>query len=204
MGCGRSRPEDEEDDAPQSKGKAKKKAKKKATGASGSNAGGPKASLSKAAHDATRYTNPESIFEALGCKVGEHHPVKLVRMSYILRGFGREQTEGSVGAPDLPSRAFVGADELRQVWTASGHGGVDLVLPVFSVSCGWETPEHPDPQGMHLAVIRKALKKQKKELQTQRGQFTGFSEVGVFWDWASLLQGDGDSAPGPISSSTSG
>jgi hypothetical protein len=61
----------------------------------------------------------ESVFEALAKVVDGLHPVRLLRMSWLL-----EQGGTVLGKrQQLPEEAFVSAEELRAVWEAGGRGG---------------------------------------------------------------------------------
>ena len=55
----------------------------------------------------------------------------------------------------------------------------------------WDTAKHPDPLGSHLARIAPMLKFHMPRFAKPglRG-FKGYTDMGVFWDWGSLLQGD--------------
>ncbi|CAK0825261.1 unnamed protein product [Prorocentrum cordatum] len=132
--------------------------------------------------DMFRYTEGEDVFDTLAAKVDGHHPVRLLRMSWLL------QTGEQVlkRRQELPERAFISAEELHDVWEKGGRGGADKVLPIVTISFCWDTREHPDPTGQQLKRIVDTLNVEK-EKYVRSG---GFSEMGIFWDWASLLQGD--------------
>ncbi|CAK0884234.1 unnamed protein product [Prorocentrum cordatum] len=138
--------------------------------------------------DLTRYTDAESLFDALAFSVEGLHPVRLVRMSWLL------QQRGTVlkRRQELPDEAFVTADELRAVWEASGRGGRDHVAPIITISFCWDSREHPDPKGLQLSLVIDTLEHEFEKYSKAYGKFLGFSEMGVFWDWPSLLQGDPD------------
>ncbi|CAK0905715.1 unnamed protein product [Prorocentrum cordatum] len=140
--------------------------------------------------DPTRYTDAASLFDALAFTVEGLHPVRLVRMSWLL------QQRGTVlkRRQELPEEAFVSADELRAVWDASGRGGRDQVAPIISISFCWDSREHPDPNGVQLSLVIDTLEQERRKYSRACWSFKGFSEIGVFWDWASLLQGDRDKA----------
>jgi len=69
--------------------------------------------------DPTQFTDATSLFDALAFKVEGHHPVRLVRMSWLL------QQRGTVlkRRQELPEEAFVPAEELRNLWRRQGQGG---------------------------------------------------------------------------------
>ncbi|CAK0871844.1 unnamed protein product [Prorocentrum cordatum] len=136
--------------------------------------------------DLWRYTNAASLFHALAFTVEGLHPVRLVRMSWLL------QQRGTVlnRRQELPEEAFVSADELRAVWKAGGRGGLDGVAPIITISFCWDAREHPDPNGVQLSLVIDTLEAERRKYSTAKGDFKGFSEMGIFWDWPSLLQGD--------------
>ncbi|CAK0829152.1 unnamed protein product [Prorocentrum cordatum] len=136
----------------------------------------------------TRYTDPASLFDALAFTVEGLHPVRLVRMSWLL------QQRGTVlhRRQELPEEAFVSPDELRAVWEAGGRGGLDQVAPIVTISFCWDSREHPDPNGVQLSLVIDTLEEERHKYSRAEfwNFFKGFSEMGVFWDWPSLLQGD--------------
>ncbi|CAK0824826.1 unnamed protein product [Prorocentrum cordatum] len=136
--------------------------------------------------DLARYTDAASLFDALAFTVDDLHPVRLVRMTWLL------QQRGTVlkRRQELPEKAFVSADELRAVWEAGGRGGKDQVAPIVTISFCWDSREHPDPDGVQLNLVIDTLEKERRNYSTARDDFKGFSEMGIFWDWPSLLQGD--------------
>ncbi|CAK0813497.1 unnamed protein product, partial [Prorocentrum cordatum] len=91
---------------------------------------------------------------------------------------------------ELPEEAFVSADELRAVWEAGGRGGKDQVAPIVTISFCWDSREHPDPNGVQLSLVIDTLETERRKYSKAKGDFKGFSEMGIFWDWPSLLQGD--------------
>ncbi|CAK0897862.1 unnamed protein product [Prorocentrum cordatum] len=91
---------------------------------------------------------------------------------------------------ELPDNAFVSAEELRDVWEDGRRGGPDRALPIVAVSACWDTREHPDPTGRQLKMIVDTLKSERTKYCQRWFLFGGFSEMGVFWDWPSLLQGN--------------
>ncbi|CAK0874892.1 unnamed protein product, partial [Prorocentrum cordatum] len=136
--------------------------------------------------DLTRYMDAASLFDALAFTVEGLHPVRLVRMSRLL------QQRGTVlnRRQELPEEAFVSADDLRAVWEAGGRGGRDQVAPIVTISSCWDSREHPDPSGVQLSLVIDTLETERRNYSTAYGSFRGFSEMGGFWDWPSLLQGD--------------
>ena len=83
---------------------------------------------------------------------------------------------------ELPPDAFIGVEELKSLY---GDGNRDGVLPVLSVSFCWDTPPHPDPSGKQVATVATALEREMPEYAKM-----GFTEMGIFWDWAALYQKD--------------
>jgi len=112
--------------------------------------------------------------------------VRLVRMSWLLQQQGKVLKRRQ----ELPEEAFVPADELRNVWEAGGRGGKDAVAPIITISFCWDTREHPDPKGVQLNLVIDTLEAERNKYSRSSGNFRGFTEMGVFWDWPSLLQGD--------------
>jgi len=140
--------------------------------------------------DPGQFTDAASLFDALACTVQGLHPVRLVRMSWLL------QQRGTVlkRRQELPEEAFVPAGELRQVWEAGERGGRDKVAPIITISFCWDTRDHPDPTGKQLELVIDTLEKERHKYAALRLGFPGFTEMGIFWDWPSLLQGDPDKA----------
>ncbi|CAK0846032.1 unnamed protein product, partial [Prorocentrum cordatum] len=145
---------------------------------------------SRQSFDLARYTDATSLFDALAFTVEGLHPVRLVRMSWLL------QQRGTVlkRRQELPEEAFVSAGELRAIWEASGRGGADKVAPIITISFCWDSREHPDPNGVQLSLVIDTLEQERHKYSRGYGYFEGFSDMGVFWDWPSLLQGDPDKA----------
>ncbi|CAK0876893.1 unnamed protein product, partial [Prorocentrum cordatum] len=145
---------------------------------------------SRQSFDLTRYTDATSLFDALAFTVEGLHPVRLVRMSWLL------QQRGTVlqRRQELPEEAFVSAGELRAIWEASGRGGIDKVAPIITISFCWDSREHPDPNGVQLSLVIDTLEQERHKYSRGKDNFEGFSDMGVFWDWPSLLQGDPDKA----------
>ena len=137
-------------------------------------------SLAAGNPDRDRYTNPKSIWAALA--TGH---VGLVKASYLIK----LADEGGVLSrrQELPPEAFVSVKELKAL---VGKGNEDEVLPVIAISFCWDTAPHPDPSGKQLATVAAALKKEMVKYKRAGGIFKGFSEMGVFWDWASIYQKD--------------
>ena len=125
--------------------------------------------------DLNRYTAPHAIWEALATDT-----VKLLRASSLVE----LAKEGGVlcRRQELPPEAFIGVEELKSLY---GDGNRDGVLPILSVSFCWDTPQHPDPSGKQLATVAAALEREMPEYAKM-----GFTEMGVFWDWAALYQKD--------------
>ncbi|CAK0808858.1 unnamed protein product [Prorocentrum cordatum] len=73
---------------------------------------------------------------------------------------------------------------------AGGRGGKDQVAPIITISYCWDAREHPDPNGVQLSLVIDTLETERHKYSTAKGDFKGFSEMGIFWDWPSLLQGD--------------
>ncbi|CAK0809093.1 unnamed protein product, partial [Prorocentrum cordatum] len=136
--------------------------------------------------DLARYTDAASLFDALAFTVDDLHPVRLVRMTWLL------QQRGTVlkRRQELPEEAFVSADELRAIWEAGGRGGRDQVAPIVTISFCWDSREHPDPDGVQLNLVIDTLEEERRKYSREDGDFKGFSEMGIFWDWPSLPQGD--------------
>merc|ERR1712159_215171 len=111
-----------------------------------------------------RYETLESLLEILD----EGH-LKLVKGSWLAketsgRRFLRQQ--------DLPKEAFWSASELRCHLRS---------IVVVGVSYAWLDLVHPDPKGMHLSILRHALKLRLRV----RGQGR-VSDVALFVDFMSL------------------
>ena len=86
---------------------------------------------------------------------------------------------------ELPEEAFISSEELRCMWEESGRGGRDKLLPVVTISFCWDSREHPDPKGLQLKLIADTL-----EADSGKYAAYGFKDMGVFWDWLSLFQGN--------------
>lgn len=131
------------------------------------------------------YVGAERVFEALERTVDGLHLVRLLRMSWLLkqRGIPLQRRQ------ELPEEAFLGAGELRHGWERSWMR--DEVLPIIVVSSRWDSPSHPDPHARQLNKVIDALERNKHTYTMNFHGSEGFSEVGIFWDWACLLHGDG-------------
>mmetsp|Transcript_30602 Transcript_30602/g.98301 ORF Transcript_30602/g.98301 Transcript_30602/m.98301 type:complete len:534 (+) Transcript_30602:116-1717(+) len=126
----------------------------------------------------TRYTEPHAIWAAL--RTGH---VRLPKASYLAKlggegGVLRRRQELEREEPE----AFISVEELERMY---GEGNHDGVLPILSISFCWDTAPHPDPRGKQLATVAAALKREMPKYAE-----LGFSEMGVFWDWASIDQKD--------------
>ena len=121
--------------------------------------------------------------------------VKLVRKSYLI---SLSKAGGVLPRrQDIPPDAFITVEELRRLTPKDEYGqahtrvGVgytrppgliskNTYLPIIVISFCWLTAKHPDPEGKQLKVVA-------ERLENHLAQDT---EVGVFWDWASLYQKD--------------
>uniref|UniRef100_A0A6T0UMJ3 Uncharacterized protein n=1 Tax=Alexandrium monilatum TaxID=311494 RepID=A0A6T0UMJ3_9DINO len=74
---------------------------------------------------------------------------------------------------DLPVEAFVFAEDAETL--------LEKRYGIVVVSCSWLSVTHPDPHGFHTKSLVKYLTK-------HMDFFSGFEDVGVFWDYASLQQ----------------
>mmetsp|Transcript_33844 Transcript_33844/g.105108 ORF Transcript_33844/g.105108 Transcript_33844/m.105108 type:complete len:527 (+) Transcript_33844:96-1676(+) len=77
---------------------------------------------------------------------------------------------------ELPPEAFVRPDEALDM--------MEKRYSVVVVSYTWLSQDHPDPAGFHTRILVRYL---TKHLQF----FSGFDDVGVFWDYVSLHQTGG-------------
>ena len=123
--------------------------------------------------DLARYTQPESIWQAL---MTGH--VRLVKMTWLIKS----SKSGKILArrQELPEEAFISVEELKMMF---GDGNSDGVLPIIAISFCWLTPAHPDPEGKQLAIVAAKLEQEQRKY----GSF-GFAEMGLFWDWLSMYQ----------------
>ena len=127
-----------------------------------------------------RYTKPESIWAAL-----EKGHVRLVRATYLMQLADEKGTLRR--RQELPESAFIGVEELKALY---GDGNEDGVLPIISISFCWDTAADPDPSGKQLATVAAKLKEEMAKYKEPKDSFKGFTEMGIFWDWASLYQKD--------------
>lgn len=98
---------------------------------------------------------------------------------------------------DLPTEAFLSADELRRLMAALGD---TWGLLLVAISYRWLTAEHPDPDGFHLAIITRVARLYLKGMMhdahcsplVQAFDLAGLSsseaDFGVLWDFGSLHQ----------------
>lgn len=133
-----------------------------------------------------RYTEAWSIFQALEKIESGYHPVRLLRMSWLLE----QSNHALCRRQDLPEEAFVPVKELKQIWEDSENGGRDAVLPVITISFCWDEPWHPDPTAKQLNLIIRTLRREVRKYRDSFGSFRGFRDMGIFWDWGSLMQVD--------------
>jgi hypothetical protein len=122
--------------------------------------------------DLDRYTRPESIWAAL-----MSGNVRLLRASWVVK-------HGKAGCilaqrQDLPEEAFIGVDELKQMF---GEGNRDGVLPIIAISFCWARPAHPDADCSQLRSIVKVLEQEMQTYTTAGYTFKGFNGMGIFWD----------------------
>lgn len=94
---------------------------------------------------------------------------------------------------DLPAEAVWGAEEAlarldksEREWAVRSREDPTIpgqhLLFLWSVSCCWCSPDHPDPEGYHLERVGKILR-------SRVGRVDGrVPDVGVFWDYMSILQ----------------
>jgi len=125
--------------------------------------------------EAERYTQPASIWQALG--TGR---VRLVRSSWLVTW--SKAGNALPRRQELPEEAFISVQELQQM---VGSGNLDGVLPIIAISFCWLTPAQPDPEGKQLATVAATLEQEQPKYAK-----TGFSDMGVFWDWLSIYQMD--------------
>ena len=104
---------------------------------------------------------------------GSPAPVRLLKLSYLLeqarlRAVLKRRQE-------LPEKAFLSEDEVRKL--PRGHVGracetcgclmtedlrADKPLRIISISHGWLTPEHPDPDGEQLRRFAKQVERERQ------------------------------------------
>ena len=94
--------------------------------------------------------------------------------------------EGAPPAPGAARERLIGVEALKAL---HDDGNKDDVLPIISISFCWDTA--PDPSvGQAAATVAAKLKNEMAKYKEANGSFKGFSEMGIFWDWASLYQKD--------------
>ena len=106
--------------------------------------------------------------------------VRLLRCSWLASpasnaSLGRSASTGAVimkRRQDLPPEAFVPCEEAAEMLERGDRS-------ILSLSYGWLTALHPDPQGTTLAAVRRFLK---------ADEATATSDLGLFWDFCSLPQ----------------
>eukprot|EP00966_Prymnesium_polylepis_P170141 3933366-Prymnesium_polylepis.1 len=103
--------------------------------------------------------------------------VRLLRASWVVK-------HGKAGCilaqrQDLPEEAFIGVDELKQMF---GEGNRDGVLPIIAISFCWARPAHPDADCSQLRSIVKVLEQEMQTYTTAGYTFKGFNGMGIFWD----------------------
>jgi len=82
---------------------------------------------------------------------------------------------------DLPKEAFLPCEEA--VWLYERLGGLVIV------SYPWLTKAHPDPQGFHFHTLVAYLRMHQRHFMgLVKPKEERFRDIGVFWDYASLLQ----------------
>jgi Leucine-rich repeat (LRR) protein len=112
------------------------------------------------------------------------HDVRLVRGSWITA----LNNKGEIlpRRQDCPEEAFISLEELQGIHDAScakpAHSEHKRA-PIISVSYFWRTKEHPDPNGITLGLVAKAIEARRSTFHQY-----GIEEVGVFFDWLSLYQ----------------
>ena len=96
-----------------------------------------------------------------------------------------------------PEEAFISLVELKAMYDKSdNHGGGDhgpKYVPVIALSHFWRTKAHPDPEGVTLAFIGKALEEHMPHYAKCGKGFgacgsVGYEDMGLFIDWCSLFQ----------------
>jgi len=128
---------------------------------------------------AVDYDSPTSLWEAL-----ESKDVLLVRGTWLMQ---LAKNDGTLPRrQDCPREAFASLEELKSIYedsSAKPKYANQKRVPIVAVSHFWRTPGHPDPEGITLSTIVKALEEYMPEFMKY-----GILEVGVFFDWASLYQ----------------
>ena len=135
--------------------------------------------------DSAIYFKPEKMYSLMRQgRDGSPAPVRLLRLSWLLK----QARRGAVLArrQELPEGDFLSEAEVRAL--PRGHMGRecetcfvccmnndDKPLRIMSISHGWLTPEHPDPDG-------EQLKRFAKQIERERQFLSGDScEAGAFW-----------------------
>ena len=111
--------------------------------------------------------------------------VRLLKMSWLIAHHKARKI--LMRRQELPEEAFISVKELQRLY---GTGNRDGVLPIIAISFCWLTPAHPDPAGEQLAIVAAALECEREQYARANGDFLGFQEMGVFWDWGSIHQKD--------------
>ena len=148
--------------------------------------GGTSAQLSEAA--ATRYTDPEEIFNLLdGGVSGQGSRVTLIRASWLRAKQPRFLPSTKA---DLPPEALIYASELRKIYRQTKNK--EKFLPIISVlhplSSPMSSDRHPDQDGAILAKVIEALDMRWDQFTRKRGTGgdSGIADLGVFFDWCAL------------------
>jgi len=94
---------------------------------------------------------------------------------------------------DLPDDAVWSPEELC-AWLNEGELIYNWFgrVPLVALSYCWETSEHPDPRGEQLARVAKVIDvcTQGRLGSDRKNAEIVCDDMGVFWDYASLYQGD--------------
>jgi hypothetical protein len=132
---------------------------------------------------AIRYRQTDSIWHALQ---GTH--TRLLRMSYLITLAKRKQVLQR--RQDLPEHAFISLLHLQRVLADASPliTNIDGALPIVAVSACWQSKSHPDPKGEQLRTVGAILERESSKYHAAAPGGVGFSEMGVFWDWGSLMQ----------------
>jgi len=144
------------------------------------------------AHAADLYHSPLGLYELLEERDGKPAPVKLLRLSWLLRRATKlmaARTHEQRQALALPRRqlleqhepeAFLSVEEVRAL--GRSHAGdpfetcggfsyfdpADKPLKILSISHGWLTPQHPDPFGQQLAKFAAQVWKERRMVKDLR------------------------------------
>jgi hypothetical protein len=104
--------------------------------------------------------------------------VRFLSLEWLL---GRPDSWRVARCQDLPKEAFIDGEEAVRLYDRLGG----LVI----VSAPWLTKGHPDPQGFHSHSLLLYLRiHQRHFMRLVKSAAEGFSDIGVFWDYASLMQ----------------